>query len=370
MVALSVVGVAMLSLVAVVVAQPDSADCVMNPSRMSCKGFQLEDRMVNDMVKDICSEVRGVGCTIRKYCTTDEGICSPFSILTTLCAESPVARGCRTYASLCPRTSLVDQCRINPVQIPFTADIEAALEKICQDTQSDACLKTDTDVIEKWRDVCVAKDWPEGCELLNAFCRDHRQTTISQELCPPPPPPPANPFPPKSPATAKGYLHFLPSDTFLVPTWELRSWPGLFSASGFAIAAGIGYAAVIGARQRREAFWLRQGDSEDEDDTVRSQLPIPGSSRRSSVASATGPTRRIFGRASESPERSTLLPIGAGASNKSTFCNVVKRGEYALWGVVEGLVGSTLILMVVTGNVLLIAGVVTGIGVGRGLFSA
>ncbi|KAI9104816.1 hypothetical protein DFS34DRAFT_604642 [Phlyctochytrium arcticum] len=233
----SVLGVGLMAIVSIGRAQPDNTDCVMDPSHSRCSDYALPTHKATAQLQDICTQDPGlVGCSLSRYCIkpsqaqNTSKLCSPFSLLATVCAvDSPRMRGCSTYVAMCRHSSIVRQCaNERGANLPRTTDLRATVKNLCALHQVEGCQgcmenESKCDALNVYSNYCRNQVDDAACSDLSQFC--NATLNVPNGLCPNPPPPPP---PPQLPPNAtlpiwRPYLHISPPDYLLFNFVILRN---------------------------------------------------------------------------------------------------------------------------------------------------
>ncbi|KND01997.1 uncharacterized protein SPPG_02503 [Spizellomyces punctatus DAOM BR117] len=370
---------------------------MMDPTRFECVNFNLPSDKANAMLAEACKEdPRLIGCTLQRYCRTAAAFlgtntCSPFSLLATVCAsDAPSLNGCRTYAALCRHGSLVRQCANEaPLQyLPSTSELERMVPDLCAEKWVDGCelceaseasfkrVKRVCEPLAVYSQFCRQVPESPSCSSMLQLCNS---TSVPSNLCPPPPTPPPPPPPPPNNTlpfpTWRPYLHFSGPEYIILPFFVARSTLQLALAVIAAFLIATTHELVNVLRIYCEQKWVAVIERSN---GVAQITASPIAANNDPSDAETSPTSRVFGRRSTTTgpiddldERGPLLGVPATSARSGTLHKVKAvgldlsiRAARMILRLLSGILFVMVVLLCVTFNVPIIAGVLAGWGSG------
>lgn len=247
-----------------VMLQSGNAECIDDPTDASCAGYEYPLDSVQEDLLTLCvtegtSMPWMTGCSIRNACRdmdSSTGLCTPFTLLATLCADMPGMSGCRSYNSLCGADSVVQQCT-RDASIPWaptTMHTQREIVDACSSHTMSACYQCPAvgascaTTLKTMSELCFMMPSMQFCDAHRRFC-----TATNGEFrrfCDPS----GGDFLPPM----RMYFHFGQRDIILFKDWIPENTAG-YVASFFAVVAlGIFLQSIKAIRLALENHWYKE----------------------------------------------------------------------------------------------------------------
>eukprot|EP01124_Arcella_intermedia_P033070 TRINITY_DN7839_c0_g1_i1.p1 TRINITY_DN7839_c0_g1~~TRINITY_DN7839_c0_g1_i1.p1 ORF type:complete len:531 (-),score=30.07 TRINITY_DN7839_c0_g1_i1:28-1620(-) len=149
-------------------------DCISNPFPRGCMDFVYPNTTQD--LKQICKEGERPQCNLWKLCEEGQAggpYCTPFSLLKSVCLDSPELPQCQGFSQLCRVGSTVQACTRFVLALPSKEDLQSNLLRICNEHSQEAmCRCQQCSMWSRYIEYCRRSGPSAECQDWYRMCVD------------------------------------------------------------------------------------------------------------------------------------------------------------------------------------------------------